>query len=352
MVGRGCKMNAAKPWIMERQLAELREELRQAGLRDFAARQVFQWVYHKNNQDVASWSNIGKSDRETIAGLYEWSCRPVLESRGDDQGTRKFLIGLADGLKIETVLIREKDHYTFCLSTQAGCPLACRFCATGAMGFQRNLTSGEMVTQVLTLKKELGDYAGKLNLVFMGMGEPLLNYDNLARALRLICAAEGLNISPRHVTVSTAGILENLEKLERDFPNVKVAFSLNAPTASLRAELMPISHREHLDDLLAYFRERRRRQRVTFEYVLLHGVNDSPAQARQLAKLLHGIQAKVNLIPYNENPKLPFQRPDETAVEKFRSVLLEKGLIVITRWSKGQGIRSACGQLAVSSENP
>jgi 23S rRNA (adenine2503-C2)-methyltransferase len=335
-----------KPWILERQLDELQEELRAAGFRGFAARQVFQWVYHKNSQEVAAWSNVGKADRARLAGLYEWKCRPVLESRGDDQGTKKFLIGLADGLKIESVLIREKDHYTFCLSSQAGCPLACRFCATGAMGLQRDLSAGEMVTQVLTLKKELGGYAGKLNLVFMGMGEPLLNYENLARSLRTISAPEGLNISPRHVTVSTAGILENLERLEREFPNVKVAFSLNAPTASLRAELMPVSRREHLEDLLAYFRESPRRQRVTFEYVLLAGVNDSPAQARQLSRLLHGIPAKVNLIPYNENPRQPFRRPDEAAVEKFRAVLLEKGLTVITRWSKGQGIRSACGQLA------
>jgi 23S rRNA (adenine2503-C2)-methyltransferase len=351
MVSRECRMRTAKPWVLERQLDELQEELRAAGFRPFTARQVFQWVYHKNDQDVAAWSNVGKADREKLAGLYEWGCRPVLDSRGDDQGTKKFLIGLADGLKIESVLIREKDHYTFCLSTQAGCPLACSFCATGAMGFQRDLTAGEMLTQVLTLKKELGGYAGKLNLVFMGMGEPLLNYANLARALRTISEPCGLNISPRHVTVSTAGILESLGQLERDFPNVKIAFSLNAPTASLRAELMPVSRREHLDDLLAYFRGHRRRQRVTFEYVLLHGVNDSPAQARQLAKLLHGIPAKVNLIPYNENPRQPFRRPDEAAVEKFRAVLLEKGLTVITRWSKGQGIRSACGQLATLPGN-
>ena len=181
------------------------------------------------------------------------TCRPVLSSQSDDQGTRKLLIGLADGLKIETVLIREKDHYTFCLSTQVGCALACRFCATGTMGFRRNLSAGEIVSQVLTLKKELGEYAGKLNLVFMGMGEPLLNYDNLSLALRRIIAVDGLNISPRHVTVSTVGILENLKKLEHDFPLVKIAFSLNAPNNDLRAELMPVSRRENLDGLLAYF---------------------------------------------------------------------------------------------------
>jgi 23S rRNA (adenine2503-C2)-methyltransferase len=344
-------MRTDKSWLLERQLCELKEELRKAGFRPFTARQVFQWVYHKNIQDVAAWSNVGKADREKLANLYECACRPVEDSRSDEQGTRKFLIGLADGLKVESVLIREKDHYTFCLSTQVGCALACRFCATGAMGFRRNLSAGEMLTQVLTLKKELGDYGGKLNLVFMGMGEPLLNYENLARALRIISEPEGMNISPRHVTVSTAGILETLKKLELDFPLVKIAFSLNAPTADLRCELMPVSRREHLDDLLAYFRERPRRQRITFEYVLLHGINDSPAQARQLAKLLHGIPAKVNLIPYNENPAQPFRRPDEAALEKFRAVLLERGLTVITRWSKGQGIRSACGQLAVLSEN-
>jgi len=319
-----------------------------AGFRDYAARQVFQWVYFKNSQDVKSWSNIAKADRERLAGLYDWELRPVLERQDDGHGTCKLLIGLADGHKIETVLIPEKDHYTFCLSSQAGCPLACAFCATGAMGFRRDLTAGEIVTQVLTLKKEIGDYGGKLNLVFMGMGEPLLNYDNLARALRIITAPDGLNISPRHVTVSTAGILENLKKLETDFPLVKIAFSLNAPDPLLRAELMPISRREHLESLLDYFRGHKRRQRITFEYVLLAGINDSPAQARQVARLLHGIPAKVNLIPYNATPRLPFRRPTEIAVESFRAILLEKGLTVITRWSKGEGIRSACGQLAVS----
>ena len=338
-----------KPWILERTLDELKEELRAAGSPSFAARQVYQWVYHKNNQDVGTWSNVAKGGRERLAELYEWSPRPVLDRRGDARGTRKFLIGLADGNKIETVLIPEKGHYTFCLSSQAGCALACKFCATGAMGFRRNLTAGEIVTQVLTLKKELGDYAGRLNLVFMGMGEPLLNYDNLARALRIICSADGLSVSPRHVTVSTAGILENLEKLERDFPLVKIAFSLNAPDPLLRSELMPVSRRENLDSLLGYFREHSRRQRITFEYVLLAGVNDAPAQAKQLARLLHGIPAKVNLIPYNATPRLPFRRPDEAAIEKFRSVLLEKGLTVVTRWSKGEEIRSACGQLAVLS---
>ena len=342
-------MKPEKPWMLERQLAELREELRAASFRDYVARQVFQWVYQKNNQDPSSWSNIAKANREKLDGLYDCRPRPVLERSGDEQGTRKFLIGLADGLKIETVLIPERDHFTFCLSTQVGCPLACCFCATGTMGFRRDLTAGEMVSQVLTMKNELGDYAGKLNLVFMGMGEPLLNYDNLSLALRLIMEPDGLNVSPRHITVSTAGILENLKRLERDYPRIKIAFSLNAAEVNLRARIMPISRREGLGDLLAYFREHRRRQRITFEYVLLGGVNDSTAQAGRLVGLLHGIPAKVNLIPYNENPGLAFRRPDEAAVERFRAVLLARGMTVVTRWSKGQEIRSACGQLAIVS---
>jgi 23S rRNA (adenine2503-C2)-methyltransferase len=349
MVKRGEPL--MKPWIMERSPAELQAELRAAGFRDYTAKQVFQWLYQKNNQDPAAWSNIGKQDREKLAGLYDWNCRPVQSGQSDDQGTRKLLIGLADGQKIETVLIREKDHYTFCLSTQVGCALGCRFCATGTMGLRRDLSAGEIVSQVLTLKKELGEYEGKVNLVFMGMGEPLLNYDNLSLALRRLSAADALAIPARHITVSTVGILENLKKLENDFPQVRIAFSLNAPDNELRSQLMPVSRSESLDSLLAYFREKKRRQRLTCEYVLLRGVNDSPAQARELVRLLHGIPAKVNLIPYNENPALPFRRPDENAVEKFRAELVRRGLTVITRWSKGRSISSACGQLAVLPEN-
>jgi 23S rRNA (adenine2503-C2)-methyltransferase len=345
MVERGEPL--MKPWIMERSLAELQEELRAAGFRSYSAKQVFQWLYQKNSQDPAAWSNIGKIDREKLAGLYDWNCRPVLSSQSDDQGTRKLLIGLADGQKIEAVLIREKDHYTFCLSTQVGCALGCRFCATGTMGFRRNLSAGEIVSQVLTLKKELGDYAGKVNLVFMGMGEPLLNYDNLSLALQRIIAADALAISPRHITVSTVGILENLKKLELDFPQVRIAFSLNAPDNELRAQLMPVSRSENLGGLLAYLKGKKRRLRITVEYVLLRGLNDSPAQARELVHLLHDIPAKVNLIPYNENPALPFRRPDENAVEKFRDELVRRGLTVVTRWSKGRSIGSACGQLAI-----
>jgi 23S rRNA (adenine2503-C2)-methyltransferase len=350
MVFAARQMKTDRSWILERSLIELQDELRLAGFRGYTAQQIFQWLYQKNNQDPSTWSNLARQAREKLSGLYDCGCRPVLSVRSDTQGTAKYLIGLADGLKVESVLIKEKEHYTFCLSTQVGCALACRFCATGAMGFRRNLSAGEIVSQVLTLKKELGDYSGRLNLVFMGMGEPLLNYENLNLALQRITSVDAFNISPRHVTVSTVGILENLKKLECDFPQIKIAFSLNAPDDELRVKLMPVSRRESLDSLLEYFRGRKSRQRLTCEYVLLKGVNDSPAQARELVRLLHGIPAKVNLIPYNENPSLPFQRPDEAAVEKFRAELVKRGLTVITRWSKGGSIASACGQLAILPE--
>jgi 23S rRNA (adenine2503-C2)-methyltransferase len=336
-----------KLWILDRQLDDLAAELEAKGLRKFVARQVFQWLYQKNIQDPAAWSNIAKLDREKLTALYECACRPVVSRQSDDQGTRKLLIGLADGLRVEAVLIPEEGHHTFCLSTQVGCGLACRFCATGTMGLLRNLSAGEILTQVLTLKKELPGPAARVNLVFMGMGEPLLNYEGLARALRMITAAEALDIPPRHITVSTVGILDNLKRLERDFPQVGIAFSLNAPNSALRGDLMPVSRPGDLERLLGHFREQRRRRRLTCEYVLLRGVNDSPVQARELVRLLHGIPVKINLIPYNENPALPFERPAEAAVEKFRAELVRRGLTVVTRWSKGGGIRSACGQLAV-----
>jgi 23S rRNA (adenine2503-C2)-methyltransferase len=350
MVGLQSGKRRMKPWILDRQLDDLTAELEAEGLRKFVARQVFQWLYRKNVQDPAAWSNIAKLDREKLAALYECACRPVLSRQSDDLGTRKLLIGLADGLRIEAVLIPEEGHHTFCLSTQVGCGLACRFCATGTMGLLRNLSAGEILTQILILIKELSEPDVRVNLVFMGMGEPLLNYDSLAQALRVIVDPDALAISPRHITVSTVGILENLIKLERDFPQVGIAFSLNAPNGELRSDLMPVSRRGDLERLLDYFREHRRRRRLTCEYVLLRGVNDSPVQARELVRLLHGIPVKINLIPYNENRALPFSRPAEAAVEKFRSELVRRGLTVVTRWSKGGDIRSACGQLAISEE--
>jgi len=244
--------------------------------------------------------------------------------------------------------MKEKGHYTLCISSQVGCALGCRFCATGGIGFQRNLSCAEILSQVARLRRDLGEYRGQLNLVFMGMGEPLLNYDNLKKALELIIHPNGMAISPRRITVSTAGIRAGLERLERDFPLLKIAVSLNATRAEQRAELMPVERAEPIAELLQELRQRRRRHRITFEYVLLRGINDSPQDADRLVGMLHGIPAKLNLIPYNENPGLPYQAPAAAEVDTFAERLAARQITVVVRWSKGRNQRAACGQLAAA----
>ena len=338
-----------RTWILDLSLPELSDELQALGMKPYAADQVFQWIYRKGVLAPELWTNIGKSHLERISGRFRTAGNPVLRETGDREGTRKFLIGLDDGLRVEAVLIREKNHHTFCVSSQVGCPLACRFCATGAMGFRRNLTSGEILSQILILKNALSVGGEKPNLVFMGMGEPLLNYPNLKKALETVTSEKGMVLSPRNVTVSTAGILDGLRRLEHDFPLVKIALSLNASSQKMREELMPIAKTEKLDAILDYFRSRKRRHRITFEYVLIGGINDSAADARALCRMLRGIGAKLNLIPFNPIPASPLRVPHPDTVDRFLEILHDCGFTAIVRWSKGQSIRSACGQLVTES---
>jgi 23S rRNA (adenine2503-C2)-methyltransferase len=335
-------------WIYDLAYGRLKEEIIVLGLKTFTVDQVFQWLYEKNVQDINAWSNISKANHDILSQNFDTMLDNIIGFEEDSEGTHKFLFELKDRNQVEAVLIKEKDHYTFCISTQVGCALKCQFCATGRMGFRRNLTSGEILSQVLSLKKELPGYTGKLNIVFMGMGEPLLNYENLKQALEIISNEKGIGISPRNITISTAGILENLRQFEKDFPRVKISFSLNAPDPALRETLMPISKKEKLEDILDYFRQNAstRKHRITFEYVLLKGVNDSREDAQKIVKLLRGIPCKINLIPYNSNKQLIFKTPDRTEVEAFSDLLHSKGFTVIVRWSKGRDIKSACGQLA------
>ena len=318
-------------------------------MKPYAADQIFQWLYLKGVLEPEQWTNIGKSHLQRLVDRFRIDVCPVLRETGDSEGTRKFLIGLKDGQQVEAVLIREKNHHTFCISSQVGCPLACSFCATGSMGFRRNLTSGEILSQILILRNTLAGREGKLNLVFMGMGEPLLNYPNLKRALETITSDKGMAVSPRNITVSTAGILEGLRRLESDFPLVKIAFSLNASSQGMREELMPVAKKEKLEPILDYFRSHKRRHRITFEYVLIGGVNDAAADARAFCRMLRGIGAKINLIPYNPTPASMLRVPDPDTVDRFLEILHDGGFTAIVRWSKGQSIRSACGQLATES---
>lgn len=337
-------------WIYDLSFEQLSNELEHAGLRPFVSSQVFQWLYLKGQSDISRWSNISNANRELLTQMYDTTLRPVPEERSDNEGTRKILMGLRDGARIEAVSIKEKDHYTFCISTQVGCALGCKFCATGGLGFSRNLSAGEILNQILllklSLKSSLPDYSGKINLVFMGMGEPLLNYSNLKQALEIISAENGLCISPRNITISTAGILKQLKRFEQEFPRVKISFSLNASTSRMREELMQVSQKEKLNDILDYFKTTRRKHRVTFEYVLLKNINDTTEDIHGLTSMLRGIPCKINIIPYNENKGLPFNPPDRETVNRFSEMLHLKGFTVVVRWSKGRGINSACGQLA------
>jgi 23S rRNA (adenine2503-C2)-methyltransferase len=337
-------------WIYDLSYDELKEQLVAKGFKSFNIDQIFQWLYQKNIPDISRWTNISKSNREILSSSYDTSRGNLLAVDEDLQGTRKILVDLRDGHKIEAVLIREKHHYTFCISTQVGCPLKCAFCATGALGFKRNLSSGEIIIQVMLLKSIIPDFTGKLNIVLMGMGEPLLNYGNLKKALEIITSDGGVSISPRNITLSTAGILEGIKRFEADFPRVKISFSLNASGSGMRERLMPISKTERLEEILDYFRsyKKQRKFRVTFEYVMLKGINDSLHDARKLVNLVRGIPCKINLIPYNGNEIFDFKTPDDIDIEAFSDFLHQKGFTVIVRWSKGRDIKSACGQLAAN----
>lgn len=336
------------------QFDELQAEIKKINLRIFTAEQIYGWVYKKNIQDINLWSNISKQNREILKNIFRTDLNNITAKKDDGQGTKKFLLELSDKQRIETVSIKEKQHFTLCLSTQVGCPLKCKFCATGQMGFIRNLTAGEIVCQILMMKKELPGHEGKLNIVFMGMGEPLLNYENLKRALVTITSKKGLSISPRNITVSTAGILNNIRCLEDDFPRIKLSFSLNASDQKIRQSLMPVAAKENLLKILDYFKNRPRKNRITFEYVLIKGVNDSIQAARKVSRLIRDIPCKINLIPYNEIADIEYESPDLMAIERFRKFLDNENYTTIVRWSRGKDIRAACGQLTIedNKDNP
>lgn len=322
----------------------------------YRARQVWPWLWQKGCRDFAAMTDVSKSLRERLAAEAVIVWPEALRVQESTDGTVKFLLGLADGQAVECVLIPEKDHYTACLSTQVGCAMGCVFCATGQMGFHRNMTPGEMLGQVLVARQYLLDRGEKLslrNLVFMGMGEPLLNYENLLLALEALHHPQGLDFSGRRITVSTAGVARHLLDLGKT-GLCSLAVSLHAPTQELREQLMPGASRLALPELMALLGSYpiKPRERLTFEYLLLDGVNDSLAEARELVRLLSRVKAKVNLIAYNATPGLPFRPPTPERVEAFQEFLKSKGLTATLRKSKGADIAAACGQLRAEVREP
>ncbi|GAB7079166.1 dual-specificity RNA methyltransferase RlmN [Megalodesulfovibrio paquesii] len=321
----------------------------------FRARQLFQWIWEKGVVDVTAMTNLSKGFREKLMAACSCALPEVVATQASADGTVKLLLALEDGERVETVLIPEKDHTTQCLSTQVGCAMGCTFCATGSLGFTRNMTAGEMAGQILAARQVMAGRGMALplrNLVFMGMGEPLLNYDNLLDTLQIITHPLGMNFSTRRVTVSTVGLKRGLVELGES-GLCSLAVSLHAPTQALREKLLPrAAQAVPMEELLALLEAYplKARQRITLEYVLLGGVNDQPQHARELVRLLShfkGSSPKINLICYNppQGSESPYAAPREADVLEFMAILQKKGLTALRRASKGADIAAACGQL-------
>lgn len=335
-------------------LAELdRPEIEQAlaglSVPAFHGRQVFEWIYSRGVTDFAGMTNLSRALRSTLAGGFTVGTPQIETVQTSSDGTTKFLLKLQDGRRIESVYIPDTPAQTFCVSTQVGCAMACAFCLTGKMGLVRNLTAGEIAAQVRILAHHTGLAGSSFNVVLMGMGEPLHNYDATMKALRILADEKGLALHPKRVTLSTVGVLPALARLATEPLMPNLAISLHATTDPGRTALVPLNKRYDLVALIDACRTfpLHRRARITFEYVLLAGVNDTPEDARRLGRLLDGVRAKVNLLPLNEAPGIPFQRPSDERVNAFARILAERDMVVSVRRSRGRDIRAACGQLIV-----
>ena len=339
---------------MSRDLAELdRRELEDAlaelGAPRFHGRQIFHWIHRRGVTDPARMTDLGQALRRALAERTTISSPSVVSKQVSSDGTTKFLLGLADGRQIEAVYIPDTPAQTFCISTQVGCAMACAFCLTGKMGLARHLSAGEIAGQVRILAHETGLASAAFNIVFMGMGEPLHNYDATMKAIRMLADEQGLAVHPRRITLSTVGVLPAMVRLASEPIMPNLAVSLHATTDASRSAIVPINRKYGLEELIEACRQfpLAKRRRITFEYVLLSGVNDTPEDARRLAKLLAGIKAKVNLLPLNAAPGIPFERPSDDRVNAFARILADKGVTVSVRRSRGRDIRAACGQLIV-----
>ena len=344
--------NHTVPDVAELELHELEQALAERGTPKFHARQIFQWVYRRGVSDFESMTDLGRELRTSLAADWTVGTPEVVKRERSSDGTTKLLLRLADGKHIESVLIPDSPGDTFCISTQVGCAMRCAFCLTGKMGIDRNLTAGEIAGQVRVLARDLGLLDRRFNIVLMGMGEPLHNYDATMKALRILADDHGFGVSPRRVTLSTVGVLPALERLATEPFMPNLAISLHSTTEEQRDLLVPINRKYGIEELLDACRRFpiKRRQRITFEYVMLKGVNDSLEDARRLARLLNGIRSKVNLLPLNEAAGIPFERPADDVVNRFAKTLADRGVTVSVRKSRGRDIRAACGQLITDSE--
>jgi 23S rRNA (adenine2503-C2)-methyltransferase len=335
--------------LAELDLSELENTLGARGVEPFHARQLYRWIYRRGVTNPELMTDLARTLRGQLRDDVVISTPFVVSDERSSDGTRKFVLELGDGRRIESVFIPDTPSMTFCISTQVGCAMACGFCLTGKMGLVRNLTAGEIAGQVRVLAAATGLLDFPFNIVLMGMGEPLHNYDHTMKALRMLRSEHGLAVSPRRVTLSTVGIVPGLERLAHEPLMPNLAISLHATTDEQRTALVPPNRKYPLAEILEACRRfpLKKRNRITFEYVLLDGVNDTPDDARRLVRLLSGIKAKVNLIPLNPAPGIPFDRPSDARVDRFAQILADRHITVSVRKSRGQDIRAACGQLIV-----
>jgi 23S rRNA (adenine2503-C2)-methyltransferase len=319
----------------------------------YRADQVMNWIYRRGVDDFALMTNVGKDLRARLAEHFVIRPPELITEQVSADGTRKWLLKAGEGQAIETVFIPEDDRGTLCISSQVGCAMDCSFCATGAQGFSRNLTTAEIVAQVWFAAKTLGGNFQNdrvvSNVVFMGMGEPLANYGEVLPALKILLDDHGFGLSKRKVTVSTSGLVPFIDRLREDV-DCALALSLHAPNDTLRDELVPINRKYPLAGLMAackrYTEGKDRKAHIVYEYVMLDGVNDAPEHARQLARLLAGLPAKVNLIPFNPFPQTQYQRSPMERIKDFAEILRAKDIVTTIRKTRGDDIDAACGQLA------
>lgn len=336
-----------KPNIKDVSFKELIAFLTERKHPSYRAKQIRQWLFQKRVTSFAEMTNLSRGLREQLEEHFSISRLRVVRRAESRDGTVKFLFGLIDGASMESVLIPEPRRLTLCISTQVGCGFGCAFCATALLGLKRNLTASEIVEQILEASRALGEEQRITHVVLMGMGEPLANYVQTTNALEIITDSEwGVGISPRRVTLSTVGLVPQIEKLMAD-TRVNLAISLHAASDQLRGELMPVNRKYPLTQLLECCRSLPipRRKRITFEYVLLGGVNDAEQDARELVRLLTGIPAKINVIPFNPHPGSRYVRPSDERITRFQNVLHDAGVQVNVRRPRGDDIQAACGQL-------
>ncbi|MHA7060922.1 23S rRNA (adenine(2503)-C(2))-methyltransferase RlmN [Azospirillum argentinense] len=336
---------------------ELEAEMLSVGLEKFRARQLWHWIYHRGATDFAVMTTLAKPVREKLAESYAVARPTIVRDLKSVDGTRKWLLRMPDGQEVESVHIPEEDRGTLCVSSQVGCTLTCRFCHTGTQRLVRNLDASEIVAQVMLARDALGEWPappdGRMisNIVMMGMGEPLFNYENVAKALKIVMDGDGISISKRRITLSTSGVVPAMKRCGEEL-NVNLAVSLHAVTDELRDIIMPINRKYPLKELMDACRNYpglNNARRITFEYVMLKGVNDSPADARALVKLLEGIPSKINLIPFNPWPGAPYERSTDRAIQVFGDIVNNAGYASPVRTTRGEDIMAACGQLKSAS---